>query len=131
MRTVRDKYYGITTVKYYLYRSDLEKFSTRRLIGILRRLRSAIHCLPWDYFERTPIEDLENSWLEYSRLDGGSKLYQEQFYAMIWMVKDVLSRREHVPTSKIECRRIRQMKAKNRSDRRTSTHFCGRGYSRS
>lgn len=131
MRVVRDKYYGITTVKYYLYRPDLEKFNTRKLISILRRLRSSIHCLDWDYFELTPLKDLENTWFEYSRLDGGSKLYQERFYAMIWMVKDVLSRREHVPTSKIECRKIRQSKAKNRNDRKCSTHFCGRNYSRS
>ena len=108
--------------KYYMYRSDLEKFDTKKLLFILRRLRTAVHCLDWDYFDlMEPGEDIENTWLEYQWVDGGGKIHQEQYYAMIWMVKDVLSRREHVPTSKAERRKIRQARAKKRYDRKKST----------
>jgi len=124
--------WGMHIKKYYMYRSDLEKFDTRRLLFILRCLRSVVHCLDWDYFElMKPGESVENTWFEYQWVEGGGIIHQYQYYAMIWMVKDVLSRREHIPTSKIECRKIRQSKAKNRNDRKCSTHFCGRNYSRS
>ena len=119
--------WGMHIKKYYMYRSDLEKFDTRRLLFILRRLRSVVHCLDWDYFDlMKPGESIGNTWFEYEWTDGGSKLCQEQYYAMIWMVKDVLSRREHIPTSKAERKKIRQLRAKKRYDRRRSTHFIGK-----
>ena len=105
-----------------MYRSDLEKFDTRKLLFILRRLRAAEHCLDWDYFElMEPGESIENTWIEYKWSDGGSKLSQDRYYAMIWMVKDVLSRREHIPTSKVEKKKIRQARAKKKYDRKKST----------
>lgn len=131
MRTEIVEFWGYRIKKHYMYRPDLEKLDTRRLLWILGRLRSYFHCLDWDYFEQAPPgEDLDNTWIEYAKYDCGSKLLQEEYYAMFWMVKDVLSRREHIPTSKVERKKIRQERAKKRYDRRSSTHFCGKSYSR-
>lgn len=114
--------WGIHIREYYLYRSDLEKFDTRRLLFILRRLRAFYRRQDWDFYETAPSgQDFENTWTEYEWTDGGSKLCQDRYYAMIWMVKDVLSRREHIPTSKVERKKIRQARAKKRYDRKKST----------
>ena len=112
---------GIT--KYYLYRTDLEKFNTKKLINILRKLRMYYARQDWDWWETTPIKDPENTWTEYAWAEGGSKMVQDQYYTMIWMVKSVLSTREHVVTSKAEKKKIRQQKAKNRNDRTRSTYW--------
>ena len=131
MRTEIVEFWGYRIKKHYMYRPDLEKLDTRKLLWILRNLRAFYARQDWDFYETAPWgQDFENTWTEYEWTDGGSKLYQDQYYAMIWMVKDVLSRREHIPTSKVERRKIRQERAKKRYDRRSSTHFCGRSYSR-
>ena len=59
-----------------MYRSDLEKFDTKKLLFILRCLRAAVHRLDWDYFElMEPGKDIENTWLEWQWADGGSKIH--------------------------------------------------------
>ena len=112
--------------KIYMYRSDLEKLDTKALINILRKLRTANRIHDWDYYEYEfgkTIEETENTWTEYKYVEYGTHLRQDEYYTMIWMVKDVLSRREHVPTSKIEKRKIRQEKAKHRNSRKHETYW--------
>lgn len=95
--------------EYYYYKSDLEKFSTSELIDILRSLRCK-ESRYLEYQDENEWGDLEDNftgdWLVF---DWGE---YHQSFAMIWMVKDVLSRRPHIPKSKAEKKAIRQMQAK-------------------
>lgn len=93
------------TTKYgtshFLYKSDLVEFDTRMLLRILHSCRAYIS--KWKIAE----EKSESVWCEYA-WDSDN---QREWYTMIWMVKDVLATREHIPT-KQERRKIRQEKAK-------------------
>lgn len=87
----------------YYYKSDLEKIPTRDLIRMLRSCRASISN-DTRYKQVTEINlwDLEGRWTLFEWND------YEYKYAIVWMIKDVLSRRPHITKSK----RDRQLRAK-------------------
>ena len=107
MKTIK---YKTTDIKHHFYyRCDLEELSTERLIWMLRGCRRTISRETYGYSKDWVdkyMENIEGKWLEFTWDDYNC------YYTMIWMVKDVLSRREHVYKSKAERKYVRQMQAK-------------------
>ena len=94
---------------YYYYRDDLEKMTTSELVTVLRSLRChESRELYWqDENKWGDLEtEFEGRWLAFEWTDW------HMSHAMIWMVKDILSHRPHVPKSKAERKAIRQKQAK-------------------
>ena len=108
MKVVESKYIGYFK-HYFYYREDLEKMSTKELVWVLRGLRcDESRELYWqDENKWGDLEtELEGRWLTFEQTDC------HMSHAMIWMVKDILSHRPHVPKSKAERKAIRQKQAK-------------------
>lgn len=98
--------------KIYYYRSDLEAMPTGKLLQILSLLRKQISMwsppihLDCDEYGDDKRYVMEGKMVEFSWDDNN------EYYAVFWMVKDVLSKRPHVPNSKQERKAARQMSAK-------------------
>lgn len=108
MKVVESKYIGYFK-HYFYYREDLEKMSTKELVWVLRGLRrdESRELYRRDKNKWSDLEtELEGCWLTFEWTDF------HMSHAMIWMVKDILSHRPHVPKSKAERKAIRQKQAK-------------------
>ena len=104
MRTERCKY-DKSVEKVYYYRDDLEKLSTYELVGIMRSYaitRSRI-AKEWDE---------EESSMDDGRMTEFAYDDNHEYYAVPWVVRDILSKRPHIAKSKRERRRIRQDEAR-------------------
>lgn len=108
MRTVESQYVAGLKHHFY-YRCDLEKLPTERLIWMLRGCRRTISRETYGYNQEWVdkyMQNIEGKWLEFTWDEWNC------YHTMIWMLKDVLSRREHVYKSKAARKYVRQMKAK-------------------
>ena len=101
MKTEKNKY-GITQVFYY--REDLEKMSTHELIWIMRSYAISRSKIEKELFDDD--SDFDGKMREFSYDDT------HEYYAVPWIVRDILKNRPHIHKSKQERRQVRQMRAK-------------------
>lgn len=99
--------------KCFFYREDLENMDTEELLHILRCLRIRIikevernSELVDEDKKKEFIKSLEGQMVEFRYDDW------HEDYAVLWIVKDVLSKRPHIYKSKSERRKNRQLSAK-------------------
>ena len=108
MKIIESEY--VKGLKHHLYyKCDLEKLPTEELIWMLRGCRKTISRETYSYNKEWAdkyMENIEGKWIEFSWDEWNC------YHTMIWMLKDVLSRRGHVYKSKADRKYVRQMQAK-------------------